>query len=568
MRNANLVRALREMADRLDLDGVPFKPRAYRRAADVIASLVEPIEALVKEGRQGQLPGIGEAIAKKMEEFAATGKLTSLEELRARLPIDLPELTQVEGIGPKTAKLLYEQLGVRNLRDLERAARAGSIRGIKGLGEKSEMKILRGLAEVSRIEGRILLGDAWNAAETVIGALKATGFFERIQAAGSLRRGSDTIGDLDLLAVSADPGAAARVFAELPDVVEVLAHGEKKSSIRLEGGLQVDLRIVPSGSFGAALQYFTGSKAHNVALRKRAVERGWKLNEYGLYDKSGQAIAGAEESEVYEKLGLQPIPPELREDQGEMQRAEERTLPQLVELADIRGDLHVHTDRSDGKASLKEMVAAARSHRLSYIAVTDHVKFAEVIGGITPDDLRVQLDEIAALNESLEKFLVLSGVEVNVDEKGGLDLPDKLLARLDVVVAAIHSHFRLSRGKMTERLLQVVENPHVDVLAHPTGRKIGERPGYEADWDLVFERAAASGTALEINANPVRLDLNSQLVRRALEVGCRVSIGSDAHRPEQFDLLSLGVITARGGWARPDDVVNVLRQDALRGSNR
>ena len=568
MRNANLVRALREMADRLDLDGVPFKPRAYRRAADVIASLVEPIEALVKEGRQGQLPGIGEAIAKKMEEFAVTGKLTSLEELRARLPIDLPELTQVEGIGPKTAKLLYEQLGVRNLRDLERAARAGSIRGIKGLGEKSEMKILRGLAEVSRIEGRILLGDAWNAAETVIGALKATGFFERIQAAGSLRRGSDTIGDLDLLAVSADPGAAARVFAELPDVVEVLAHGEKKSSIRLEGGLQVDLRIVPSGSFGAALQYFTGSKAHNVALRKRAVERGWKLNEYGLYDKSGQAIAGAEESEVYEKLGLQPIPPELREDQGEMQRAEERTLPQLVELADIRGDLHVHTDRSDGKASLKEMVAAARSHRLSYIAVTDHVKFAEVIGGITPDDLRVQLDEIAALNESLEKFLVLSGVEVNVDEKGGLDLPDKLLARLDVVVAAIHSHFRLSRGKMTERLLQVVENPHVDVLAHPTGRKIGERPGYEADWDLVFERAAASGTALEINANPVRLDLNSQLVRRALEVGCRVSIGSDAHRPEQFDLLSLGVITARRGWARPDDVVNVLRQDALRGSNR
>ena len=568
MRNANLVRALREMADRLDLDGVPFKPRAYRRAADVIASLVEPIEALVKEGRQGQLPGIGEAIAKKMEEFAVTGKLTSLEELRARLPIDLPELTQVEGIGPKTAKLLYEQLGVRNLRDLESAARAGSIRGIKGLGEKSEMKILRGLAEVSRIEGRILLGDAWNAAETVIGALKATGFFERIQAAGSLRRGSDTIGDLDLLAVSADPGAAARVFAELPDVVEVLAHGEKKSSIRLEGGLQVDLRIVPSGSFGAALQYFTGSKAHNVALRKRAVERGWKLNEYGLYDKSGQAIAGAEESEVYEKLGLQPIPPELREDQGEMQRAEERTLPQLVELADIRGDLHVHTDRSDGKASLKEMVAAARSHRLSYIAVTDHVKFAEVIGGITPDDLRVQLDEIAALNEALEKFRVLSGVEVNVDEKGGLDLPDKLLARLDVVVAAIHSHFRLSRGKMTERLLQVVENPHVDVLAHPTGRKIGERPGYEADWDLVFERAAASGTALEINANPVRLDLNSQLVRRALEVGCRVSIGSDAHRPEQFDLLSLGVITARRGWARPDDVVNVLRQDALRGSNR
>ena len=562
MMNAKLAQALREIADRLDLDGVPFKPRAYRRAADVISSLSEPIEILVEEGRHGELPGVGDAIAKKIEEFVATGRLATLEKLRAKLPIDLPELTRVEGIGPKTAKLLYEQLGVRSLRDLESAARAGSIRGIKGLGEKTEQKILRGLAEASELKGRILLGDAQGVAERLVGELKETALFERIQAAGSLRRGRETVGDLDLLAVASDAEEAARAIAGLPDVKEVLVQGAKKTSVRLEPGLQVDLRIVPAESFGAALQYFTGSRDHNIALRKRAVARGLKLNEYGLFDETGRTIAGADESDVYEKLGLQPIPPELREDQGEIQRAEQRTLPRLIELGDIRGDLHVHTDRSDGKASMEQMVTAARNHGLSYIAVTDHVKFAEVIGGMTPDDLRAQLDEIAALNEKLETFRVLSGVEVNADEQGGLDLPEKLLARLDVVVAAVHSRFRLPKGKMTERLLEVVDNPHVDVLAHPTGRKIGERPGYEADWDRVFERVAVAGVALEINANPIRLDLSATLVRRAIAAGCKLSIGTDAHRPEHFEFLPLGVITARRGWTTAEDTLNCRAAEA------
>ena len=563
MKNVLVAAALNEMADRLDLDGVAFKPRAYRRAAEVIAFLTEPIESLVEHGKQGELPGVGDAIARKIREFVTTGRIAALEKLRAKLPIDLQALTQVEGIGPKTAKLLYDELGVCNLNDLERAARAGSIGAVRGLGAKTEGKILRGLGEARQLEGRVLLGDVRGVADSLIAALKATGLYDRIEAAGSLRRGRETVGDLDLLAAAADPNAAARAFTELPDVVEVLALGEKKSSIRLEGGLQVDLRIVPSESFGAALQYFTGSKAHNVALRKRAIARGWKLNEYGLFDESGCAVAGAEESEVYENLNLQMIPPELREDQGEIQRAEEGTLPQLVELADICGDLHVHTDRSDGKASLKEMVGAARSRGLSYVAITDHRKFAEVIGGMTLDELRGQLDEIAALNEKLKSFRILSGIEVNVQEDGTLDVPDQLLARLDVVIGAIHSRFRLSKDAMTERLIRAVEHEHVDILAHPTGRKIGERPGYEADWDAVFQRAAAANTALEINANPIRLDLNAQLVRRAIDAGCKLSIGTDAHRPAHFDFMRFGLMTARRGWATAERTLNCSAAEAL-----
>ncbi|MBN1859500.1 DNA polymerase/3'-5' exonuclease PolX [Candidatus Bipolaricaulota bacterium] len=563
MKNALVAAALNEIADRLDLDGVSFKPRAYRRAAEAIASLTEPIEAVVERGTHGELPGVGAAIAKKIEEFVSAGRLAYLDELRARLPIDLYALTQVEGIGPKTAKLLYDELGVRNLKDLERAARSESIRGIKGLGAKTEQRILRGLGEAHRLEGRILLGEASSLADSLIADLQATKRFTRIMAAGSLRRGRETIGDLDLLTVAPNPESAAQAFTELPQVREVLARGEKKTSVRLTDGLQVDLRIVPAESFGAALQYFTGSKAHNVALRKRAVTRGWKLNEYGLYDKRQHPLAGKAEADIYARLGLQEIPPELREDQGEIQQAEEGKLPRLVELADVRGDLHVHTDRSDGKASLEEMVAAAQEHGLMYIAITDHAKFAEVIGGMTPDDLRAQLDEISGLNEKLKPFRILSGVEANVQEDGTLDVPDQLLGRLDVVIAAIHSHFRLPKNAMTERLIRAVEHERVGILAHPTGRKIGERPGYEADWDEVFRRAAAANTAFEINANPIRLDLNAELVRRAVNVGCTFSIGTDAHRTAHFDFMRFGVITARRGWAKAEDILNCNAAEAL-----
>jgi len=566
VKNELVARILYEIADLLDLDGVAFKPRAYRRAAEVIESLDEPIEDLVASGRHAELPGVGEAIAKKIAEIVETGHLAYHDELRAKLPIDLYALTRVEGVGPKTAKLLYDALGVKTLADLEAAARDGKVRTVKGLGEKIEEKILRGLAETRGVEGRMLLGLALPLAESLIATLRETGLFERLEFAGSLRRGRETIGDLDLLAVSQDPARAADAFVSLSDIAEVFAHGEAKSSVRLGNGMQVDLRIVPAESFGAALQYFTGSKAHNIALRKLAVAKGWKLNEYGLYDATDRSLAGEDEDGVYRALGLEPIPPELREDSDEIELAARAStgaraaggLPRLVELDDLRGDLHVHTDASDGTASLEEMVAAARARGLEYIAITDHARFAEVIGGLTPDTLLAQIDEIAALNKRLKSFRVLTGIEVNIQPDGSLDLPDDLLARLDWVVASVHSHFRQPKDEMTARLRRAIADDHVDILAHPTGRKIGERPPYDADWDAVFCAAAEHACALEINANPIRLDLNAELARRAVAAGCKLSIGSDAHAPEHFDFLRLGVLTARRGWATAKDVVNTL----------
>jgi DNA polymerase (family 10) len=561
VKNELVARTLYEIADLLDLDGVAFKPRAYRRVAEVVESLGEPIEDLVRDGRHSELPGVGEAIAKKIAEIVETGHLAYHDELRAKLPIDLHALTRVEGVGPKTAKLLYDALGVRTLADLEAAAREGKVHTVKGLGAKTEEKILRGLAETRGVEGRMLLGLALPRAESLIATLRKTGLFERLECAGSLRRGRETVGDLDLLAVCADSARASDAFVELPDVAEVLAHGEARSSVRLDNRMQVDLRIVPAESFGTALQYFTGSKAHNIALRKLAVAKGWKLNEYGLYDAADRSVAGEDEDGVYRALGLEPIPPELREDAGELAAARgagSGSLPRLVEIADLRGDLHVHTDASDGTASLEEMVEAARARGLSYIAVTDHARFAEVIGGLTPDGLRAQIDAIAKLNETLDGFRVLTGIEANVQPDGSLDLPDELLAKVDVVVASVHSHFRQTRDEMTARLVRAVSNEHVDILAHPTGRKIGERPPYDADWDLVFRAAAEHACALEINANPIRLDLSAELARRAVAAGCRLSIGSDAHAPEHFGFLRLGVLTARRGWATAMDVVNAF----------
>jgi len=558
MKNRLVARILYEIADLLELDGVAFKPRAYRRAAQAVESCPTPIEELVETGKVSTLPGVGDAIAKKISEIVETGKLAYHEKLKEKLPVDLFSLTQVEGVGPKTVKLLYEKLGVRNLDDLERVARAGMIREIKGLGAKTEEKILHGLSEARRTEARMLLGHAYPIAQDLQQRLEETGLFTRLELAGSLRRGKETIGDLDILGIAPDPERAAGAFVELPDVEEVLGHGPKKSSVRLAGGLQVDLRIVPQGSFGAAFQYFTGSKAHNIALRKRVVARGFKLNEYGLFGEDGTTLAGRTEEEIYNRLGLSYIPPELREDQGEIAVAEAGNLPKLVEFSQIRGDLHVHTDWSDGKAPLEVMVEEAKKRGLSYIAITDHARFSQMIRGLTGDDLRRQIEEISRLNENLKDFHVLTGVEANILPDGSLDLPDEILRRLDIVIAAIHSHFRLDRRAMTERLIRAVENPHVSILAHPTGRKIGERPAYEADWDEVFRRAGKANTALEINANPIRLDLGAAFVRQAIAQGATLAINTDAHDPTHFDFLKFGVLTARRGWAEKDDILNTL----------
>lgn len=563
MKNRLVAKILYEVADLLELEGVEFKPRAYRRAAQAVESCPIPIEDLVAQGRLHELPGVGESIAQKIEEIVRTGKLALHEELKAKLPVDLYALTQVEGVGPKTAKLLYEALGVRTLEDLERVAKEGRIKEVKGLGPKIEEKILRGLQEARGAEKRELLGYALPLARHICKKLLETGLFRRVEPAGSLRRGKETVGDLDLLALSDRPEEAAQAFASLPEVEEILAQGPKKVSVRLTGGLQADLRIVPEESFGAALQYFTGSKAHNIRLRERAVARGWKLNEYGLFAEDGSVIAGKTEEEIYRALGLSFIPPELREDQGEIQAAEAGALPKLVELQEILGDLHVHTDWSDGKMALLEVAQEARARGLRYLAITDHLRFAQAIPGLSPDDLRRQIEEIRRINESLEDFRLLCGVEANIGKDGSLDVPRDLLPQLDLVIASVHTHFRLSRKEMTERLVRAVEDEAVDVLGHPTGRLIGERPAYEADWDEVFRRAAKAGTLLEVNANPQRLDLPADLIRRALEYGVRFIVGTDAHAPEHLDFLEYGVLTLRRGWAQSKDVLNTLPLEAF-----
>lgn len=563
MKNRLVAKILYEVADLLELEGVEFKPRAYRRAAQAVESCPIPIEDLVEQGRLHELPGVGESIAQKIEEIVRTGKLALHEELKAKLPVDLYALTQVEGVGPKTVKLLYEALGVRTLEDLERVAREGKIREVKGLGPKIEEKILRGLQEARGAEKRELLGYALPLARHLCQKLLASGLFARVEPAGSLRRGKETVGDLDILAISRRPEEAARAFSRLPEVEEVLAQGPKKSSVRLHGGLQADLRIVPEESFGAALQYFTGSKAHNIRLRERAVARGWKLNEYGLFDAEDRRIAGRTEEEIYQALGLAWIPPELREDQGEIQAAEVGALPKLVALSEILADLHVHTDWSDGKMTLQEAVEAARARGLRYIAITDHLRFAQAIPGLSADDLRRQIEEIRRLNEKLSDFRLLCGVEANIARDGTVDVPRDLLPELDLVIASVHTHFRLSKKEMTERLVRAVEDEGVDVLGHPTGRLIGERPAYEVDWDEVFRRAAKAGTALEVNANPQRLDLPSDLIRRALDYGVRFLLGTDAHAPEHLDFLEYGVLTLRRGWAEAEDVLNTLPVEAF-----
>jgi len=563
MKNRLVAKILYEVADLLELEGVEFKPRAYRRAAQAVESCPIPIEDLVAQGRLHELPGVGESIAQKIEEIVRTGKLTLHEELKAKLPVDLYALTQVEGVGPKTAKLLYETLGVRTLEDLERVAKEGRIKEVKGLGPKIEEKILRGLQEARGAEKRELLGYALPLARHICKKLLETGLFQRVEPAGSLRRGKETVGDLDLLAISHRPEEAAQAFARLPEVEEILAQGPKKVSVRLSGGLQADLRIVPEESFGAALQYFTGSKAHNIRLRERAAARGWKLNEYGLFAEDGTVIAGKTEEEIYRALGLSFIPPELREDQGEIQAAEAGALPKLVGFQEILADLHVHTDWSDGKMTLLEVVEEAQARGLRYVAITDHLRFAQAIPGLSPDDLRRQIAEIHRINESLRDFRLLCGVEANIGKDGSVDVPRDLLPELDLVIASVHTHFRLSKKEMTERLVRAVEDEAVDVLGHPTGRLIGERPAYEADWDEVFRRAAKAGTLLEVNANPQRLDLPSDLIRRALDFGVRFILGTDAHAPDHLDFLEYGVLTLRRGWAQTKDVLNTLPVEAF-----
>jgi DNA polymerase (family 10) len=560
MKNMLVTQILNEVADMLEMQGVEFKPRAYRRAARTIESLAEPIEQIYANGKLEELPGVGEAIAKKIAEIIETGSLKYRDELKAKIPIDLGGILAVEGIGPKTAGLLFKKLEVRNLDDLERAAKQHKIREIKHLGPKIEENILSGIEFAKRSKNRILLGDAFPVAEEICGRLKAEA--SRIQAAGSLRRMKETVGDIDILATTNEPTQLIEAFTRISGVRKILERGEAKSSIILQNNLQVDLRVVDEGSFGSALMYFTGSKDHNIALRKLAIARGLKLNEYGLF-KGNEQVAGHTEEEVYQKLGLEHIPPELREDKGELNAAMNHELPNLLPYDAIQGDLQVHTQWSDGRRSIEEMAQAANAFGYGYVAITDHYSTMPIVHGLNEQRLQEQMREIDRLNEKVSGIRILKGAEVDIAPNGTIKGEEAILRELDVVVASVHGSFKQTKKEMTQRLISAMETDVVSIIGHPTSRKINEKDACEVDLDAIFEVSKRTGTYLEINSSPHRLDLDDANANLALKAGCKLAINTDAHDREQLRNIQFGIATARRGWMRKNDIINTLPLEEL-----
>ena len=549
------------MALFLEMEGVAFKPRAYEKAADAVESCEQPVHELLAEGGEkalDALPSVGKGIAERIAELLEKGRIADLEKLRAATPVDVLALTSVEGLGPRHVRALHDALGVRTLAQLEAACRAGKVRELPHFGARSEEKILRGIALHKAASGRLPIGEVWALAREIEARLASVRGVERAAIAGSLRRRKETIGDLDFLVVSAKPAPVMKAFVSMPEVVQVHAKGGTKAMVRLAIGIDADLRVVEAESFGAALAYFTGSKDHNVALRRIAQEDGLKLSEYGLF-RGARRIAGRTEEEVYEALGLPWIAPELRENAGEIEAARAGKLPDLISYGALRGDLQVQTDWTDGAASIEEMAAAAKQLGFEYIAITDHTRDLAMAQGSDEKKLREQAAAIRALDAKLRGFRVLSGAEVNIRKDGSLDVADEALAELDVVGAAVHSLFGQERSVATRRVIRAMENPHVDILFHPTGRQLGRREPIDLDIDAVIAAAKRTGTVLEIDGIPDRLDLKDEHVRKAVAAGVRLAIDSDAHHPAHLGFADeFGVAVARRGWATAKDVVNTL----------
>jgi DNA polymerase (family 10) len=565
VKNAEVARVLREIAAFLDMQSVPFKPRAYEKAADSVLALGDPLEDVYARGGLRALeniPGVGKSVAAKVEEFLKTGSIGLHRELHAAVPVDLGELLTIDGLGPKGIRSLYERLGVRSLGDLEAAARAGKIRAVEGFGEKKEQKLLRSIGFVRARTGRLPIGEVLPAALEIEARLRAIRGVRDVTIAGSLRRRKETIGDMDFLVVAPRGDTVMERFTAMPEVTEVHGRGSTKGSVRLAIGIDADLRVVPAESFGAALQYFTGSKDHGVACRRIALEKGLKLNEYGVF-RGDRAIAGRTEEGVYEAIGLPWIAPELREDRGEIAAALAGKLPRLIEYGSLRGDLQTQTDWTDGADSIGEMAKSAKARGLEYIAITDHTRDLAMTRGADEEKLARQMKEIDSLNAKLRGFRVLRGAEVNIRRDGTLDIEDGALAALDVVGVAVHSHFDLPRAEMTERVCRAIRNPHADILFHPTGRMLGKREPYAIDLDEVIRVARETGTALEIDAYPDRLDLADEAARRAVEAGVKLTIDSDAHASAHFAALDYGVAVARRGWVEARQVLNTLPVDEL-----
>lgn len=555
--NQDIADAFEEMADLLEIEGAnPFRVRAYRNAARTLRGLGREVRELRAEGKDlTDLPGIGQDLAGKIEEMLETGRVQALRDLKREVPASLEELLRIAGLGPKRVKALYEELGIKTLAQLAKAARDGRVRGLAGFGPKTEASILEAARAKHGAGRRFLRAEVEPVAERLLAHIGSAPGVEQAEVAGSFRRGRDTVGDLDILVASGDGPAVMERFVGLEDVERVASRGATRSTVRLRGGLQVDLRVVSAESFGAALHYFTGSKAHNIAIRRLGQRAGLKINEYGVFEGE-RRIAGRTEASVFESVGLAYIEPALRENGGEIEAARRHRLPELIVRADLRGDLHVHTDATDGTGSLEDMAAAAREAGLEYLAITDHSRRLGMAHGLDPERLLAQCEAIDALNERLEGLTLLKGIEVDILEDGALDLPDDVLGRLDLVVAAVHANFHLPRKRQTERILKAMDHAHFSVLAHPSGRLLLEREGYEVDMERVIEHAAQRGCMLEVNSQPKRLDLDEHWCRAAKQRGVTLCINSDAHGPGEIDLLRLGVQQARRGWVEACDVLN------------
>ncbi len=566
MKNFEVARLFDLMADLLELKSEnPFRIRAYRRAAQNVESLSEDVEALAAQGRLDEVPGIGADLAGKILEYLRTDRIKDLEAARKGIPPGVVELMNVPGIGPKTARLLYDKGGITGIAELEELARAGKLRGLPGIQAKTERNILRGIAVVRKGQERTPLGRALPLAEEVAEALRRLPGVGQIEVAGSIRRRKDTIGDIDILVTSSSPTAVMDAFVGLPQVAEVLGKGGTKASVRHREGLQMDLRVVEPECFGAALLYFTGSKQHNIRIREMAVKKGLKISEYGVFDgATGRRVAGGTEEEVYAAIGLPWIAPELREDSGEVEAGLRGELPALIEPGDIRGDLHCHTRASDGHHTIEALVKEAARRGYEYVIVSDHSRSATVARGLSAEEMLAHARKVRAAQKRFKDIAVLAGTECDILPDGSMDYPDAVLASLDLVVGAVHSRFKQPRAEMTERICRALENPYVNILAHPTGRLIGERDPYELDLDKVLRTAKQHGKAVEINSHPRRLDLNDVHARRARELGVLVAINTDTHTLDQLETIQLGVSTARRAWLGKAEVINTWPLKKLR----
>ena len=590
MNNQEIAKIFYGIANYLEMEGVDFKPFAYERAALTLETLEEDVKEIYKKGgirALEEIPGVGKSIAEKIEEYLKTGKIKYYEQFKKRLPVKLDEITAVEGMGPKKAKVLYQKLGIRDLKDLEKAAGAHKIAPLFGFGEKTEKNILEGIAFLKRSKGRFLLGNIMSIVKSVVVKLENLKEVKKISVAGSVRRMKETVGDVDILvAVESKKGSAsakasadaiADFFVSLPDVVKIWGKGTTKASVRMKDGFDMDIRVVPEKSYGSALQYFTGSKEHNIMTRKIAIDKGLKLNEYGVF-RGSKMIAGKTEEEIYKAIGLLWIPPELRENEGEIEAALEGKLPKIIDYKDIKGDLHCHSDWNGGKNSIEEIAEAAREMGYEYIGIADHTKFLRIEYGLNEKQLLQQRKEIEKLNCKLKsnpsgsppagvqencKFHILQGCEANILTDGSIDIKDEVLAKLDFVIAGVHSSFKMEKSKMSERIIRAMKNPNVDIISHPTGRLIKKRDEYQIDFAKILRAAKETGTILEINSYPQRLDLKDSYIRQAKEAGVKMVINTDSHHKDQLRFIEYGIAQARRGWAEKEDIINTRPLEKL-----